>query len=207
MPFILGRKIEMTQKFKDDGSVVPVTLVKAETNYVTQVRQLVNGVTKVQIGADVTKKAMPQAEQGHLKDLPMVKTLREFIADGEYKRGDKVEISVFTPGTKVDVTGISKGHGFAGVVKRHHFHGQDATHGTKDQMRMPGSLASQRQGPVTKGQRMAGHMGVDRVTVKNLEIISVSPEENILAIKGAVPGARGSLLLIKTRDAKTVWQK
>src|SRR4029078_12346701 len=107
----------------------------------------------------------------------------------------------------VDVTGVSKGKGFQGVMKRHHFAGGPATHGQKDQMRMPGSLASQRQGPVSKGQRMAGHMGSDRVTVKNLEVISVDPAAGTLSIKGAVPGARGGILFIQSREGKTVWQK
>jgi large subunit ribosomal protein L3 len=208
MPFIIGRKLEMTQQFKEDGTVVPVTLVKAEPNVVTQLRtEDKDGYVAVQLGTDVKRELLkPQA--GHLKDLPQAGTLREFRVDPtDLTRGATVDVSVFTPGMHVDVVGTSKGKGFAGVMKRHHFSGGPATHGQKDQMRMPGSLASQRQGPVSKGQRMAGHMGAERVTVKNLEIVSVDAANNVLAIKGAVPGARGGLLLVVSRDAKTVWQK
>ncbi len=208
MSFIIGRKIEMTQEFKDDGSVVPVTLVKAEPNIVTQVKGAEKeGYTAIQLGTDVRRK-LSKAETGHLKDLPAFGVLREFrAATTNLKRGDTVDVSAFKPGMKVDVIGTSKGRGFQGVVKRHHFAGSPASHGHKDQLRMPGSIASQRQGPVSKGQRMAGHLGADRVTVKNLEIISVDPTAQTLAVKGAVPGARGSVLLIVAREGKTIWQR
>jgi large subunit ribosomal protein L3 len=207
MAFIIGRKIEMTQQFKDDGTVVPVTLVKAEPNTVTFVREEErDGYVAVQVGTDVAK-TLVKPEAGHLKDLPQMETLREFRVDaGEMKRGDVISVGVFEPGARVDVIGESKGRGFAGVVKRHHFRGKKATHGTKDQERMPGSIASQRQGKVIRGQRMAGRMGTDRVTVKNLEVVSVDLTNNIIAIKGAVPGARGGLIMIKTRPQNTVWQ-
>ncbi|MFA4845954.1 MAG: 50S ribosomal protein L3 [Patescibacteria group bacterium] len=217
MSFIIGRKIEMTQKFKDDGTVVPVTLIQAEPNVVTQVKRVeTDGYLSVQIGAEVENK-LTKPETGHLKDLPLMSLLREFRVDprqndivglaGELKRGDIITVSAFVPGAYVDVVGISKGRGFAGVMKRHLFHGKKATHGTKDQERMPGSIASQRQGKVIKGQRMAGHMGTDRVTVKNLEIISVDQLTNVIALKGAIPGARGGLVMIKTRvSGNTVWQ-
>ncbi len=208
MSFIIGRKLEMSQEFKEDGTVVPVTLVQVEPNTVTQVRtQEKDGYVAVQLGTDV-RNGLNQPEAGHVKDLPAFGVLREFrVATTDLKRGDVVTASAFTPGVSVDVVGTSKGRGFQGVMKRHHFSGGPATHGQKDQMRMPGSIASQRQGPVSKGQRMAGHMGDDRVTVKNLEIVSVDAEKNILAVKGAVPGARGGLLLIIARDGKTVWQR
>ena len=208
MTFIIGRKIEMSQQFRDDGSVVAVTLVKAEPNVVTQVRTVeADGYVAVQIGTD-PRRELSKPEAGHLKDLQTFGVLREFRQEATpLKRGDTIDVTAFTPGTKVDVVGVSKGRGFAGVMKRHHFSGGPATHGQKDQMRMPGSIASQRQGPVSKGQRMAGHMGDARVTVKNLEIVSVDPENHTLAIKGAVPGARGGLLLITARDVKNIWQK
>ncbi len=208
MPFIIGRKIEMSQEFKADGTVVPVTLVSVEPNVVTQVRtQEKDGYTAVQLGTNV-RRVLVKPEAGHVKDLPSVGDLREFrVESTDLKRGDTVSASVFTPGMKVDVVGTSKGHGFQGVVKRHHFAGGRTTHGQKDQVRMPGSLASQRQGPVSKGQRMAGHMGDARITVKNLEIVSVDAEKNQIAVKGAVPGARNGLLLIIARDGKTVWQR
>jgi large subunit ribosomal protein L3 len=208
MPFIIGRKLEMSQQFMEDGTVVPVTIVEADPNVVAQLRDAEkDGYVAVQLGADV-KRTLNQPEAGHLKDLPLMGTLREFRVDAtDMKRGDTVSVSAFTPGMTVDVTGISKGKGFQGVMKRHHFSGGPATHGQKDQMRMPGSIASQRQGPVSKGQRMAGHMGARRVSVKNLKVVSVNAETNTLAIKGAVPGARGSILLITSREGNTVWQR
>ncbi|MBI4256786.1 50S ribosomal protein L3 [Candidatus Uhrbacteria bacterium] len=206
MSFIIGRKIEMTQQFKEDGTVVPVTLIKAEPNTVTQVRDTErDGYVAVQLGSEVkTDLSKPQA--GHLKDLPQTKTIREFRVDRtDVKRGDTVTVEVFVPGTHVDVIGLSKGRGYAGVMKRYHFHGKNATHGTKDQERMPGSNASQRQGKVIKGKRMSGRMGAQRVTVKNLEVVSTDLQTSIIAIKGAVPGPRGGLVMIKARSGDTVW--
>ncbi len=209
MPFIIGRKLEMTQYFNEDGSVIPVTLVKAEPNIVTQVRsEERDGYVAVQLGTDVTKKPLIKPAAGHLKELATVKTLREFrVAETDLNRGDKIDVSAFKPGDKVDVTGISKGRGFQGVVKRHGFKGSPASHGHKDQLRMPGSIGSQRQGPVIPGHRMAGRMGTDRVTIKNLEVVAIDEANNTLAIKGAVPGARGSLLMIRSREGKRIWQK
>ena len=206
MPFIIGRKIEMTQQFKDDGTVVPVTLVRAEPNVVTQIRtQETDGYVAVQLGTEVGRLNQPEA--GHIKDLALVTTLKEFRVNGtDLKRGDEVLATDFAPGTKIDVVGVSKGRGFTGVMKRHGFSGGKATHGNKDQQRMPGSIASQRQGKVILGKRMGGHSGDQRVTVKNLEVVSVDPTSNIIAIKGAIPGARGGLILIQARDAKTIWQ-
>jgi len=198
----------MSQQFKGDGTIVPVTLVKVEPNIVTQVRTAEkDGYVSVQVGTEV-ETAANKPLAGHLKDLPLVSVLREFRVDAtDLARGAQIGVDAFAPGMSVDVTGTSKGRGFAGVMKRHHFSGGPATHGQKDQMRMPGSLASQRQGPVSKGQRMAGHMGDARVTVKNLEVVSVDPQNQTIAIKGAIPGARGGLLLIQSREGKTVWQK
>lgn len=198
----------MTQHFRDDGTVVPVTLVKAAPCVVTQVKETAkDGYVAVQIGCEETKN-LNKPEAGHVSDLSPMETLREFRLDStDLKRGDKIEASIFVPGDKIDIVGTSKGHGFQGVVKRHGFHGSPASHGHKDQLRMPGSIASRRQGPVAKGKRMGGHMGDARITVQNLEIITVDPVKQILAVKGAVPGARGSLILIKTREGKTVWQK
>ncbi len=208
MPFIIGRKLEMSQEFKGDGTVVPVTIVAVEPNTVTQVRTPeADGYAAVQLGTD-PHGGLNKPEAGHLKDLSAFSVLREFrVEKTDLKRGDTIDVSAFAPGMKVDVVGTSKGRGFQGVMKRHHFSGGPATHGQKDQMRMPGSIASQRQGPVSKGQRMAGHMGDDRVTVKNLEVISVDPGARVLAVKGAVPGARGGLLLIIAREGQTVWQR
>ncbi|TAL51117.1 50S ribosomal protein L3 [Patescibacteria group bacterium] len=207
MSFIIGRKIEMTQQFKEDGTVVPVTLIQAEPNTVTQVRNLeTDGYVAVQVGSDAKAK-LPKPQLGHLKDLPQVSTLKEFRVDsaGDLKRGDLITVEAFAPGVRVDVIGISKGRGFAGVMKRYHFHGKNATHGTKDQERMPGSIASQRQGKVIKGKRMAGRMGAEQVTVKNLEVVSTDIQTQVIAIKGAVPGSRGGLVMIKVRSGNTVW--
>jgi large subunit ribosomal protein L3 len=199
MKFILAKKIEMSQKFKEDGVVVPVTIVEAGPCIVTQVKNKENdGYGAVQIGFGAQKK-LNKPLAGHLKELESLKYLREFrVPDvGPYSRGQKIDISSFGVGDKVGVTGFSKGRGFAGVMKRHHFHGHSNTHGHKDQERMPGSIGSKRQGPVQKGKRMAGRMGNEQVTVKNLEIIEIDKEKNLLAIKGAVPGARNSLLMIQ----------
>ena len=208
MPFIIGRKIEMTQQFKDDGTVVPVTLILAEPNVVTQIREeACDGYIAVQVGSE-TPKRLTKSEAGHLHDLPQVKTLREFRVSSvpaELTRGATISVSDFIPGTKVDVVGVSKGRGFAGVMKRHGFKCGQATHGNKDQQRMGGSIGSQRQGKVIKGQRMGGHMGDVRVTVKNLEVVSFDTEKNIIAVKGAIPGARGGLIMIRSHERKQLW--
>ncbi len=207
MPFIIGRKIEMTQQFMENGAVVPVTLIKAESNTVTQLRNLErDGYLAVQVGIEKTTK-LNRAETGHTKDLPALKTLREFTIDStELQRGDQIAVSDFEPGLLVDVTGCSKGKGFAGVMKRHGFKCGQATHGNKDQQRMGGSIGSQSQGKVIKGKRMGGRMGHTSVTVKNLEVVSIDVEKEVIAIKGAVPGARGGLILIRSRETKNVWQ-
>ncbi|MBI4598709.1 50S ribosomal protein L3 [Candidatus Uhrbacteria bacterium] len=206
MKFIVGRKLEMTQQFREDGTVIPVTLVHAEPCVVTRVEEA-NGSIAVQIGCD-PRRSLNKPETGHLAGLSLFGVLREFrVPQTDLKRGDQVAVSTFQPGEHVDVVGVTKGRGFAGVVKRHHFSGSPASHGHKDQLRMPGSIASRRQGPVQKGKRMAGHMGAARVTVKNLEIVSVDSEKHILALKGAVPGARGGLLCIHVREGATLWQK
>jgi large subunit ribosomal protein L3 len=207
MPFIIGRKIEMTQQFTDDGTVVPVTLVRAEPNIVTQIRtEDRDGYTAVQLSTEPAKR-LSKAQVGHLKDLPQMKTAREFrVSQTELGRGDQVDVGAFAPGNKVDVTGISKGRGFTGVVKRHGFKGGKATHGHKDQLRMPGSIASFPQGKIIKGKRMAGQFGNENITVKNLEVVSVDVDKNVIAIKGAIPGARGGLILVKTREGNTIWQ-
>lgn len=203
MKFVLGKKLEMTQIFKEDGTVIPVTLISVDPCYVTRMKtKAKDGYNAVQIGTKVTTKQIKKPQKGHLKDLPALKCLREARVSEEdsanFKRADKVDVSVFSPGDKVDVTGFSKGRGFTGVVKRHGFHGSPASHGHKDQLRMPGSIGDKRQGPVSKGKRMAGRMGGGRITVKNLKVVEVDANKNILSLKGAVPGARNGLLLIKS---------
>ena len=197
MKFILGKKIEMSQVFRPNGTVVPVTLVQAGPCVVTQVKTAdPDGYQAIQLGFLASKRInKPQA--GHLKDLDQVKILREFRVEDavNYHRGDKIEAVSFQVGDVVHVTGTSKGKGFQGVVKRHHFHGHPSTHGHKDQLRMPGSIGAGGVQRVLPGRRMAGHMGGDSVTVKNLEIIEVR-EGGILAVKGAIPGPRNSIIEI-----------
>lgn len=199
MKFILGKKIEMTQVFKDDGTVIPVTAVLATPNVVTQVKNkdTKDGYSAVQIGFDTAKK-IKKSRAGHLKDLDKVKTLKEIrVADDTaVSRGDKITVAAFAAGDIIKVTGTSKGKGFQGVVKRHGFHGQKSSHGHKDQERMPGSIGAGGVQRVFKNIRMAGHMGDDRVTVSGLEIVDVNAEKNILYIKGALPGSRNSLVMI-----------
>lgn len=197
MKFILAKKLEMTQVYRPDGAVVPVTLVQAGPCVVTQVKTVdKDGVNAVQIGFRLIKK-LNQPEAGHLKDLPLMADLRDFRVEEatEMKRGDAVEATVFQPGDMVNVTGVSKGKGFQGVVKRHHFHGHPTSHGHKDQERMPGSIGAGGPQHVFKGRRMAGRMGNEQVTVQKLEVVEVR-DGGILAIKGAVPGARNAVLEI-----------
>ncbi len=189
----------MTQKFLEDGTVVPVTVVKAGPCTVTQVKKAdKDGYTAVQVGYGQTKNLV-KALQGHLKGLPAHRWLREFRlekTDG-LERGKEIDVTTFQVGDVVKVTGQSKGKGFQGVVKRHKFHGSPATHGHKDQLRMPGSIGAGEPQHVFKGTRMAGHMGNDQVTEMNLKIVEVDAEKNLLYIKGAVPGARHGFLLIQ----------
>ncbi|MFA5413337.1 MAG: 50S ribosomal protein L3 [Patescibacteria group bacterium] len=201
MKFILGKKLEMSQKFKEDGTVVPVTLISAGPCKVTQVKtKEKDGVDAVQIGFDVVKK-LNKPEAGHLKDLENFRHLVEVAVEkpGEYARGQEIKVSVLAPGEKVQVAGTSRGMGFAGVVKRHHFRGHPATHGHKDQSRMPGSIGAGGVQRVFKGMRMGGRMGGENITIKNLEVVEVDEQNNILALKGAVPGKRGATILISQK--------
>jgi len=198
--FILAEKKEMTQKFADDGTVIPVTKVVAGPCVVTQLKDdQKDGYIAVQLGFG-NKKNIGKSVKGHLKDLGNFQYLREFkISDDENKKlaaGNKLTVNIFQPGDIVKVTGVSKGKGFQGVVKRHGFHGSPATHGHKDQLRMPGSIGATGPAHVFKGQKMPGQMGGNQVTVTNLEIVEVDSKNNEIFIKGAVPGPRNNLLLI-----------
>lgn len=197
MIFLLGKKIEMSQIFKDD-KVIPVTIIEAGPCFVTQIKTKdKDKYEAIQIGYEKITKAKKIKKTMKGKEF---KYLKEYRGDADkYKVGDEIKVDIFKPGEKVEISGISKGKGFAGVVKRHHFHGQPATHGHKDQARMPGSIGSIRvhSGKIPKGKRMAGRMGGKRVTIKNLEVIEINPEKNLLILKGAVPGARNSLLEIR----------
>ena len=200
---LIGKKIGMTQIFDEQGVAYPVTLIEAGPCYVTQVREpQKEGYSAVQLGfSEVNPKRLTGGQFGHLKanELPPLRFLREFRAkDHELKVGDKVTVEVFGVGERVDVIGVSKGKGFAGAVKRYHFHGMNATHGTSDRNRAPGSRGSgTTPGRVYKGARGPGHMGMDRVTAQNLKVVLVDAERNLLGIHGAVPGPKGGLIMIK----------
>ncbi len=209
MKVILAKKLNMTQKFAEDGRVTPVTAVLAGPCLVTQVKDKEKeGYQAIQIGFN-NKKKINKPLSGHLKDLENFAYLKEFRVKrddqlGEAKRGDKISVADFNKGEIVQVTGVSKGKGFQGVVRRHGFHGSPASHGHKDQLRMPGSIGATGPAKVFKGQKMPGQMGSEQTTVKNLEIIDIDKEKNLLFIKGAVPGARNGLLLIKvTKEFET----
>ncbi len=198
---LLGYKLGMTRIFREDGTVVPVTVIQAGPCWVVQVRTPErDGYSAVQLGFD-TKKRVNKPMRGHLKGLGNLRHLREFkVLDGadQVAVGQKVDVTIFKPGDLVDVTGTSKGRGFAGVVKRHGFAGGPKTHGQSDRWRHPGSIgANTDPGRVIKGLRMAGHMGHERVTVQNLEVVRVDPERNLLFVKGAVPGPPKGLLMIR----------
>lgn len=198
MKFILGKKIEMAQKFQDNGEVAPVTVVAAGPCVITAVKTMEkDGYNAVQVGYG-EKKHLAKSLLGHLKNLGKLRHLREFRLEEvkDMKVGDNFNVSLFEKGDIVKVSGVSKGKGFQGVVKRHHFHGSPKSHGHKDQLRMPGSIGAGGVQNVFKGVRMAGHMGDDLVTVKNLEIVDIDKEKNLLYIKGAVPGGRNSFLMI-----------
>jgi large subunit ribosomal protein L3 len=217
MKGLLGIKIGMTQIIEDDGTAIPSTLVQAGPCYVTQVKTgETDGYFAVQVGFGETKPGkLSSPEKGHLgllkkndkhperKDgagIPAVRHLREFRADnaGEYEIGQALTVEQFEVGQKVDVTGTSKGKGFQGVVKRYGFGGGPKTHGQSDRHRAPGSIgATSGVARVFKGKKMPGRMGNDRKTIQNLEIVRVDADRNLIAIKGALPGVKGGLVVIR----------
>ncbi|OGZ32911.1 MAG: 50S ribosomal protein L3 [Candidatus Portnoybacteria bacterium RBG_13_40_8] len=199
MKFILGKKIGMSQIFDKDGNIVPVTVIEAGPCFVTQIKNIEkDGYSAVQIGfGDLKTKKVKKSQKDKL-----FKYIREFKIKGEEKRelkkGDKIDISIFVEGERIKISSISKGRGFQGVVKRHGFKGGPASHGHKHSLRKPGSIGSSFPERVPKGRRMAGHMGVKRTTIKNLKIVLVDVDNNLLAITGAVPGPSSGLIEIKT---------
>lgn len=200
MKFILAEKKEMTQQFAEDGTVIPVTRIVAGPCVITQSKTAdKDGYTAIQV-AFGTKNHINKPLAGHLKDLGKFRYLKEFkISEEEankIKIGDKITAKIFQPGDIVKVSGTSKGKGFQGVVKRWGFHGSPASHGHKDQLRMPGSIGATGPAHVFKGTKMGGRMGGSQVTVTNLEIVKINPETNEIFIKGAVPGPRNNLLLL-----------
>ncbi|MGH2587087.1 MAG: 50S ribosomal protein L3 [Dehalococcoidia bacterium] len=204
---LLGKKLGMVQVFEKNGTVVGCTVVEAGPCLVTQVKTKDrDGYEAVQLGYG-TKKRLNEPEKGHLKGLGNFRYLREFQADtlDGVEVGQRIGAELFQPGDLVDVTGVSKGRGFAGVVKRHGFHGGPKTHGQSDRHRAPGSIGSgTTPGRVHKGLKMAGHMGDRRTTVRNLQVVESNPARGILILKGPVPGAADGLLRIrKARSAET----
>ena len=202
---LIGKKVGMTQIFDETGVALPVTIIEAGPCYVTQVRRPdLDGYAAVQLGFEETKpKRLPAGQLGHLKryDLPPLRFLREFRSkDPDVQEGDKLTVETeFEIDEYVDVIGTSKGKGFAGAVKRYHFSGGPKTHGQSDRQRAPGSRGSgTTPGRVYKGARSPGHMGHERVTAQNLKVVLVDGERNLLGVRGAVPGPKGGIVMIKS---------
>jgi large subunit ribosomal protein L3 len=203
MKFMLGTKGRMTQIFDEKGIVTPATVITAGPLTVTQVKtQEKDGYASAQLGFGERKASrLGKAVMGHLKDLSAFRYLREAPLSGEITRGQVIDISVFAPGDIVEVSAISKGKGFQGVVKRHGFSGGPRTHGQKNKERAPGSIGGggRAGGRVVKGMRMGGRMGNDRITVRNLRVLQVDLESNTIVISGAVPGKPGTLVEIRSK--------
>ena len=196
---VMGRKLGMTQIFGENGKAEAVTVVEAGPCVVIQVKtEAREGYNAAQLGFGKAKK-LKSPQRGHLKELGEFKYLREFRLDDTegINVGDSVDVRLFQAGDLVNVTGVSKGKGFAGTVKRYGFAGGPKTHGQSDRHRAPGSIgAGTSPGRVLKGTRMSGHMGNERVTVRKLKVLKTDPEHNLLLVRGAVPGAKNGLLLI-----------
>jgi len=195
---IIGKKLGMTQLYRDNGKLEALTAIEAGPCAVTQVKIAdKDGYMAVQLGFGSAKST---AKKKQTTGIAQYKHVREFKADSieGVKIGDQIDVSLFKEGDLVDIIGISKGKGFAGVVKRHHFRGGPKTHGQSDRTRHPGAIGSTTYpGRVWKGLKMAGHMGNQQVTIQNLEVFQANPERNLLLVVGAVPGARNGLVLIK----------
>ena len=206
MKFIVGKKLNMTQLWSENGKRLSVSAVLAGPCFITQIKTKdTDGYDAVQIGFEEVKETrFTKPEKGHLKKSgKYLRTTVEFRLKGrsieeKLKVGEQISATIFQENDRVSVQSISKGKGFQGVVRRHGFSGAPATHGHKDQLRMPGSIGATNPQRVTKGRRMAGRMGNDTVTVQNLKIIKVDRENNVLYVKGAIPGARGAIVKIKS---------
>ena len=200
---IIGKKLGMTQVFRDNGNVSAVTAIEAGPCSVIQVKTTAKeGYNAVQLGFGKAKK-LSAPEKGHMMGLGDFRYLREIRVDdtNDLEPGTKVDVSIFKSGDLVDVTGITKGKGFAGVVKRHHFKGGPKTMGQSDRTRAPGTIGNM-PGRVSKGMTMGGHMGSSQLTVRNLEVVTSEPERNLLLLKGAVPGGKSGLVIIKKSKGK-----
>jgi large subunit ribosomal protein L3 len=202
---MIGKKIGMTQVFDDNGNIVPVTIIQAGPCHVTQIRSKdKEGYVAVQLGFAETKPTrLTKGQLGHLKrnNLPALRHLREFrIKDGDadVAEGQEITVAVFEKGERVDIVGTSKGRGFAGTIKRHGFNRQPKTHGQSDRERAPGSVGQRSfPGRTLPGQRMAGRMGNERVTIQNLEVVLIDADKNLIAVRGSVPGAKNGIVMIK----------
>jgi large subunit ribosomal protein L3 len=204
MKGIIGKKVGMTQLFDDRGSVIPVTVIEAGPCYVTQVKTVeTDGYNAVQLGfEEVAERKLTKGEKGHLakSDVPTLRRLREFRSNeaSQLSPGDVVKADIFEDGERVDIVGQAKGRGFAGAVKRYGFGGGPKTHGQSDRHRAVGSRgAGTTPGHTFPGAKAPGHMGDQRVTVQNLTIALVDAERNLIAVKGAVPGPKGGLVLVR----------
>jgi large subunit ribosomal protein L3 len=203
MAGLIGRKLGMTRIFAEDGSVVPVSVIEVTPNTVTRLRSAEkDGYTAVQLGAGIARR-LTKPVAGQFKDLDKDHQKPRYVrevraeADETYEVGQQVGVDAFAAGELVDVTGVSKGHGFTGVIERHNFKRGPKTHGS-DHHRAPGSIgAGTYPGRVWKGTKMAGQMGNARVTVKKLTVVRVDPERNLLLVRGAVPGARNGTLIVQ----------
>jgi len=200
---LIGRKLGMTRVFGDYGSVVPVSVIEATPNSITRLRTAErDGYAALQVGAGSARRvSKPVAGQFKEldKDRPRPRHVREFRVESieGFEVGQQLDVSLFAPGDLVDVTGVSKGHGFAGTIARHHFKRGPKTHGSTN-IRAPGSIgAGTTPGRVFLGTRMGGHMGDDRVTVKSMQVVRVDAERNLILVKGAVPGARNAVLMVQ----------
>lgn len=204
MSSLIGKKLGMTRLFNESGESVVVTILEAGPCYVTEIKSKEkHGYDAIQLGFEVkreklmSKPLIGHFKQANVKPLRMLKEFKNFDLDSDLKPGDEIKVDIFSAGDRVKVTGISKGKGFAGVVKRHHFAGGPKSHGQSDRHRAPGSLGqSSYPSRVYKGLRMAGRMGGSKATMKNLKVIKVDPEKNLLIVKGAIPGHIKSYVFI-----------
>jgi len=210
MKGIIGKKVGMTQVFDEQGNAIPVTVIEAGPCFVTQIRTADrDGYAAVQLGYEETKpKRLTQGQLGHLRrnNLPALRYLREFrVKDDslDVEEGQEIKVDVFAEGERVDVIGTSKGRGFAGTVKRYGFGRGPKTHGQSDRERSPGAIGMcASPGRTLPGKRMSGRMGNERVTMKNLEVVVINAERNLLAVRGSIPGSKDGIVLIKSARAK-----
>ena len=208
---LLGRKIGMTQIFTEDGTVIPVTVIEAGPCTILQKKTAeIDGYNAIQLGFIATKKkAINKPLKGHFDKVKLkpLRFLREFRIDNleGVNVGKTIEVDIFKPGERVDISGISKGRGFAGVMKRHGMAGFPASRGTHEYFRHPGSISGGRtiRSRILLGKKKPGHMGCERVKSLNIEVVKIIKENNLLLIKGAVPGANGGILEIRKKHART----